>query len=166
MLLGVILAAAVAAACAGREPQGASTKESARPQSAGAAATAVTPAPAHGPANAQGAPAGRVPAFQTAAADLNKLPPTLAPEQFAGKTREAYRAVREIPKTIAQLPCYCHCDEGHGHKSLHSCYEDDHASMCAVCVEEALAAYRMEKEQGLAPAQIRERIVTSYSSRQ
>jgi len=109
---------------------------------------------------------GRVPAFQKTAAELRNLPPTLAPQKFAGKTRLAYQAVAQIPKTIAQLPCYCHCDEGHGHKSLHSCFVDDHASHCAVCVEEALLAYRLQTEGGLTPEQIRERIIAQYGAAQ
>lgn len=109
---------------------------------------------------------GRVPAFQKTAAELNSLPATLAPQKFAGKTRLAYQAVAQIPKTIAQLPCYCHCDEGFGHKSLHSCFVDDHASHCAVCVDEALLAYKLQTEGGLKPEQIRERIVAQYGSAQ
>ena len=89
------------------------------------------------------------------------LEPTLAPETFSGITRDAYRAAKEIPVTIAQLPCYCHCDRGMGHKSLHSCFEDDHASHCAVCVNEALLARKLEKEK-LTPAQIRDRIVEQF----
>ena len=107
---------------------------------------------------------GRVPAFQKTAAELRSLPATLAPQQFSGKTRLAYQVVEQIPKTIAQLPCYCHCDEGFGHKSLHSCFVDDHASHCAVCVDEALLAYKLQTEGGLTPEQIRERIVAQYSA--
>ena len=99
----------------------------------------------------------------TSAPSRNSLAPTLDPEVFTGITRDAYRAVKQIPTTIAQLPCYCHCDEGMGHKSLYSCFEDDHASHCAVCVNEALLALRLEREQKLTPAQIRERIVEQYS---
>jgi hypothetical protein len=88
---------------------------------------------------------------------------TLNPDSFTGITRDAYRAVKEIPVTIAQLPCYCHCDEGFGHKSLYSCFEDDHASHCDVCVREALLALKLEKEQKMTPAQIREAIVAQYS---
>src|SRR5690348_15413404 len=68
-----------------------------------------------------------VPAFQSPAAARN-LPATLAPGEFFGKAREAYAAAKAIPETLAQLPCYCHCDKGFGHKSLHTCFEDDHAS--------------------------------------
>lgn len=104
-----------------------------------------------------------IPAHFEVAPSRSSLGPTLEPEKFTGITREAYRAVREIPVTIAQLPCYCHCDKGYGHKSLYSCFEDEHASHCAVCVNEALLALKLEKEQKLSPAQIRETIVAQYS---
>ena len=107
--------------------------------------------------------ATRVPAFQVGAS-VKDLGPTLAPEKFVGKTREAYKAVKAIPETIAQLPCYCECDKAFGHKSLYSCYEDDHASHCAVCVDEVLLAYRLQKEEKLTPEQIRERIIAQYSA--
>jgi hypothetical protein len=104
-----------------------------------------------------------VPAYQspTAAKDL---PATLAPAEFFGKAREAYAAAKVIPETLAQLPCYCHCDRGFGHKSLHTCFVDDHASHCAVCVDEALLAYKLQKEQGMSPEKIRETIIAKYSA--
>jgi hypothetical protein len=120
---------------------------------------------AHG-AHAQPAPAEQVPAFMKTAAELKGLAPTLAPEQFVGKTQMAYRAVGEIPRVVAQLPCYCHCDQGFGHKSLHTCFTNDHAAHCAVCVDEALLAYKLQKEDGLKPDQIREIIVAQYSRAQ
>lgn len=82
----------------------------------------------------------RVPAYFKTAPGAGVLPQTLPPENFTGQTRDAYKAVKEIPQIIAQLPCYCYCDEEHGHKSLHSCFETDHAAGCGVCVQEALAA--------------------------
>jgi hypothetical protein len=91
---------------------------------------------------------------------------TLAPAQFSGKTRQAYTVAKEIPDTLAQLPCYCHCDQSFGHKSLHSCFEDDHASQCAVCTDEALLAYRLEKQEKLTPEQVRKIIIEKYSSEQ
>jgi hypothetical protein len=126
--------------------------------------TTTTTAPAaddahHG--HSHGAP-GRVPRFAASPADLKNLPPVLPASQFTGLTRMAYAAVKEIPQTIAQLPCYCHCDEGFGHKSLQTCFVDDHAAHCAVCVEEALLAYKLQKEEKLTPAQIRERIIAQY----
>ncbi len=107
--------------------------------------------------------AATVPAHFEVAPSKSSLGPTLDPNQFSGITRDAYRAVREIPVTVAQLPCYCHCDQGFGHKSLYSCFEDDHAAHCDVCVREALLALKLEKEQKLTPAQIRDTIVAQYS---
>ena len=103
-----------------------------------------------------------VPAHYKAPPASTELRPVLAASQFEGKARAAYAAVKEIPATIAQMPCYCHCDRGMGHKSLHSCFEDDHAAHCAVCVDEALMAYRLQKE-GLPAAEIRTRIIAKFS---
>jgi uncharacterized protein with PCYCGC motif len=122
------------------------------------------PASPHNHTADAGVPAAQaIPAHFEIAPSRSSLGPTLAPENFTGITRDAYRAVREIPVTIAQLPCYCHCDKGFGHKSLYSCFQDEHASHCAVCVNEALLAFKLEKEQKLTPAQIRETIVAQYS---
>lgn len=103
-----------------------------------------------------------VPAFQSAESAKN-LKPTLPPEMFNGTVRAAYAAVREIPETIAQLPCFCRCDRSAGHKSLHSCFEDDHGANCGICMNSALKAYKLQKEQKLTPAQIREQIVAEYA---
>lgn len=105
----------------------------------------------------------RVPAYQSAS-ESKTLAPTLAPAQFVGKAREAYKVAKEIPGTLAQLPCYCECDKGLGHKSLHTCFVDDHASHCAVCVDEALLAYMLEKQQKFSPEQVRELIIEKYSA--
>ena len=123
---------------------------------------AQAPAPAHDHPHPHPQDSKTMPAFFEKAPSRASLGPTLAPEQFTGLVRDAYRAVREIPQTIAQMPCYCHCDRGMGHKSLYSCFEDDHASHCAVCVNEALLALKLEKEQKLTPAQIRDRIVQQF----
>ncbi|MEK6281774.1 MAG: CYCXC family (seleno)protein [Acidobacteriota bacterium] len=109
--------------------------------------------------------AARIPAYQDAS-QIDNLAPTLPANRFPGKTREAYRVAKEIPHTLAQLPCYCECDRAFGHKSLHSCFVDDHASQCAVCVDEALLAYKLQKEEKLTPEQVREKIIEKYSAAQ
>jgi len=126
-------------------------------------ATQTTAASQSTPAHNHASNAQTIPAFFQVPPSKASLAPTLEPEKFTGPTREAYRAVRQIPVTIAQLPCYCHCDKGYGHKSLYSCFEDDHAAHCATCVNEALLALKLEKEQKLTPAQIRETIVAQFS---
>lgn len=130
------------------------------------------PAPAAGPKSApiESQSATAAPARKSSAPipahfehPPSSLGPTLAAEGFTGKTRAAYRVAQEIPATLAQLPCYCHCDRSIGHKSLHSCFEDEHAAHCAVCVDEALLAYKLQKS-GLTASQIREKIVAQYSA--
>lgn len=116
----------------------------------------------HPPIQAPANDVKTLPAHFEHAPNRSSLGPTLPPEQFTGLVRDAYRAVREIPETIAQMPCYCHCDRGMGHKSLYSCFEDDHASHCAVCVNEALLTLKLEREGKLSPAQIRDKIVEQF----
>jgi len=127
------------------------------------ASAAQTPAHNHSHPPAQTATAQRVPAYLQAP-NRASLGPSLDPERFTGITRDAYRVAKQIPTTLAQLPCYCHCDEEFGHKSLYSCYQDVHAASCAVCVNEALLALTLERDQKLTPEQIRERIMQQYGS--
>ena len=70
------------------------------------AATTQTPAPHH--EHSTNTTAAAVPAHFEVPPSKSLLGPTLDPDAFTGPARDAYRAVREIPVTIAQLPCYCH----------------------------------------------------------
>jgi hypothetical protein len=119
---------------------------------------ASTEAAKSGPLSSTGM---HIPAHYESAPPASKLAAIVAPEQFSGKAREAYQAVRATPQLIAQMPCYCHCDRGLGHKSLHSCFEDDHAATCATCIDEALMAYQLQK-RGMSPTQIREQIIAQF----
>ena len=140
-----------------------SSSQNNQPSSTATQTAPSQPAPHHHATEPAASTAEAMPAHFEVPPSRSSLGPTLEPEKFTGLARDAYRAVREIPVTIAQLPCYCHCDRGFGHKSLYSCFEDDHASHCAVCVNEALLALKLEKEQKMTPAQIRETIVAQYS---
>lgn len=104
-----------------------------------------------------------VPAFQSVESAKN-LPRTLDPSLFTGSVKMAYQVVREIPETIAQLPCYCRCDRSVGHKSLHSCFEDEHAVSCGICMNSALKAYKLQKEKKFTPEQIREELIAEYKN--
>ena len=104
---------------------------------------------------------GRVPAYYTTAPELAKLQPTLSPELFTGSQKLAYQAAKAIPQTLAQLPCYCHCDRSQNHKSLHSCFESEHGENCGICINEALMAYNLQK-QGVAVNEIRRKIIAAY----
>jgi len=57
---------------------------------------------------------------------------TLDPNLFNDpQVKKAYRIAREIPWVLDSIYCYCRCAESpvFRHKSLLSCYVDDHASM-------------------------------------
>src|SRR5207248_4635089 len=64
----------------------------------------------------------------------------------------------KIPKVLYQQPCYCYCDRALGHKSLHSCYEGQHAAVCSACLKELYYSYVMTKQKKT-PEQIRQGIV-------
>ena len=53
-----------------------------------------------------------------------------------------------------------------GHKSLHNCFRDDHGANCGICMNEAMAAYKYQKEQKLNPTQIREKIIAEFGKDQ
>lgn len=57
---------------------------------------------------------------------------TLDPAQFRdARVKEAYKVAREIPWVLDSIYCYCQCEESPAfrHKSLLSCYVDNHASV-------------------------------------
>lgn len=138
------------------------TRKDARVATPKSSAIANQNAPTAAPtANHNHEAAVRVPAHYKDAPPRSSLRPTLAPEIFSGNVRQAYQVAEDIPQVLAQLPCYCHCDMSEGHKSLHSCFEDEHGANCGICIGEALMAYNLQR-QGLTGAQIRERIIQAY----
>ncbi len=57
---------------------------------------------------------------------------TLDPNLFTdARVRKAYQAAKEIPSVLDSIYCYCQCEESpvFRHKSLLSCYVDNHAAM-------------------------------------
>jgi Protein of unknown function with PCYCGC motif len=106
-----------------------------------------------------------VPHFNAAApAKGTKLPPILpkaelwgANAQFVYQTH-AYELAAKIPKVLYQQPCYCYCDRGMGHNSLHSCFAGTHGAECGTCLKELYYTYTMYK-RGKTPRQIRAGII-------
>src|SRR5436190_13169729 len=45
-----------------------------------------------------------------------------------------YAMAKEIPEILDGIYCYCHCSKHFHHRSLLTCYETDHASMCDICM--------------------------------
>jgi Protein of unknown function with PCYCGC motif len=70
---------------------------------------------------------------------------TLDAQQFQGDTRLAYEAAQKHPDLLAQLHCYCGCQEHEGHKSLLDCFSTGHGAECATCMGEAITAAQMNE---------------------
>lgn len=101
-----------------------------------------------------------VPHFNAAPAKGAKLPPILTKDQLWGENAQfpyqthAYELAAKIPKVIYQQPCYCYCDRGMGHNSLHSCFAGTHGAQCGTCLKELYYTYQMYK-QGKTAKEIR-----------
>src|SRR3984957_17941095 len=80
------------------------------------------------------------------------LPPILGGEQLWGNNAQypfqshAYELAAKIPAVLHQQPCYCYCDRGMGHNSLHSCFEGTHGAQCSVCLKELYCSYTMHQK--------------------
>ena len=55
------------------------------------------------------------------------LPKTLEPDLFRGKAKRAYQVAKEIPRVLAQVPCFCEC-EAFGHENILDCFIDEHGA--------------------------------------
>lgn len=59
--------------------------------------------------------------------------PTLDPNIFSDNAmiKKAYQVAKEIPWILDSIYCYCFCEESPAfkHKSLLSCYVDNHSAM-------------------------------------
>ncbi len=87
---------------------------------------------------------------------------TLSPMHFTGSTARAYAIAKEIPEVLDSLHCYCECKKHHGHKSLLTCYVDEHAKHCDLCMDEAFMAYDLHK-QGTDVVSIRKAVDEKFS---
>jgi hypothetical protein len=106
-----------------------------------------------------------VPAYNPAPPKAGeKLPPILGKEQLWGDNTQypfqahAYELAAKIPGVIHQQPCYCYCDRGMGHNSLHSCFEGTHGAQCGTCMKELYYSY-LEHKKGKTAKQIRAGII-------
>ena len=118
---------------------------------------------------------GRMPLFPRAIA-RHSYPLTMRARQIVCRRRWRQRNSQErrgrrikqprtFPRRLRNYRVTATANRGMGHKSLHSCFGDDHAAHCATCTDEALLAYRLQKEQHLSAKQIRERIIAEFSDR-
>ena len=81
-----------------------------------------------------------------------KLPPIVIKDLLWGENAQfsyqthAYELAAKIPKVLYQQPCYCYCDRGMGHNSLHSCFSGTHGAESGTCLKELYYTYTMYKQ--------------------
>ena len=79
---------------------------------------------------------------------------TLDPGLFQGDTHQAYLVAQQHPDLLAQLHCYCGCEQHEGHRNLLECFRTNHGAGCATCIGEAVMAGQLF-DNGTPPDQIR-----------
>ena len=88
---------------------------------------------------------------------------TLNPDLFQGETRAAYLTAQKHPELLAQLDCYCGCEQHEGHKNLLDCFRSNHGATCATCTGEAVTAGQLF-ENGTPVEQIRALLRQRYAN--
>ena len=81
-----------------------------------------------------------------ATGQLIETRPVMSSAFYTGKAAEAYRIAAEIPKIIDSQFCYCYCKKNHQHKTLLTCFTNEHGSKCDTCMDEVLYAYQLYKQ--------------------
>lgn len=107
--------------------------------------------PAVSAANVKAVP--EIPGASTALIETN---PVLPASNFTGRVAKTYQYAAEIPRAIDGLYCYCKCKENpmFKHKTLLTCFTNNHAADCDICMHEAEMAWDLTK-QGKTPKEIR-----------
>jgi len=72
-----------------------------------------------------------------------------------------YALAKEVPEILDGIYCHCDCSKHSHHRSLLTCFESDHGSMCDICMGEVMLAYKMAKE-GKTLEQIRVAVDAQY----
>jgi hypothetical protein len=78
--------------------------------------------------------------------------PLQNPAVYAGwndtDVKKAYEAARKYPATIDLLHCFCECKESprEHHKSLLTCFTNEHAAGCGICQHEAILAAKLKDD--------------------
>jgi|SRR3989338_4262037 len=88
------------------------------------------------------------PTEQISTTGLVETRPLLPPDMWKGRAAEAYRLAAEIPHVIDAQYCYCDCSKNpkFKHKTLLTCYTDDHGANCDICQNEVFVSYDLYKK--------------------
>jgi hypothetical protein len=77
------------------------------------------------------------------------------------RIRQVYEMAARIPHVLDGLYCHCDCSKHSNHRSLLTCFQDDHGAGCDVCLTEAALAYQMTQE-GKSLKEIRDAVDALY----
>lgn len=94
--------------------------------------------------------------------------PTLDPAIYTDPyIKEAYTIAREIPGALDKIFCYCYCalNPQFKHKSLLTCYVDDHGAKCGICMRQAVVTKQLTA-QGKKPEEIAKIFADYYATQQ
>ena len=88
--------------------------------------------------------------------DTSRYEPEVAP---------AYAAARQYPQTMDRLHCFCECQESmvHRHKTLLTCFTNDHAAGCGICIREALLAKEL-KDKGKSDEEVENTVESVFKT--
>ena len=74
-----------------------------------------------------------------------------------------YDEARQIPQVLDGLYCHCDCSQHSGHRSLLSCFQDEHGAGCDICLAEAHMAHRMTMD-GATLKEIRQQVDARFGA--
>jgi hypothetical protein len=109
----------------------------------------------------EGSPTGKLTMADMAALKGGEDKPTLSPSYFRGKTAVSYSVAGAAREVLDYLYCYCNCKQSIGHKSLLSCFTDNHAANCGICQDQALYAKNL-MDEGYELPEIREKVDNKF----
>lgn len=81
-------------------------------------------------------------------AGLDETRPLMPPSRYNSQVARYYKRAAMIPEVLDSIYCYCRCKENprFRHKNLLTCFTDDHASECGICMSQMKMAWKMTKE--------------------
>jgi hypothetical protein len=93
---------------------------------------------------------------------------TLDPKRFKDwepEVPKSYEVARKYPATLDRIHCFCECQESpkFQHKTLLTCFTDEHAAGCGICIKEALIAADL-KARGASDEEIERLVESSFKT--
>lgn len=93
------------------------------------------------------------------------LDPQLFARGFDPEVKPSYEAARKYPDTMDRIHCFCECKESprEHHKTLLTCFTNEHAAGCGICQREALLAAKL-KDQGASDEEVELTVESLYKT--